>query len=89
VLVAGFAATCLALAVFAASSPAERRFRFRVREPARGKLSEIRLRTRGPAVQPAARTVLLKVRRRSAPPPDRYPYGRDSGGEPGERGRGT
>jgi hypothetical protein len=54
---------------------AERLIKFRVLDRARGKLSEIRLRVRGPEVQPAATTVLLKVRRRPAPPPpDPYPY---------------
>ena len=62
---------------FASVDPGEsalRLFKFRVLDRARGKLSEIRLRARGPEVQPAATTVLLKVRRRAAPPPDPYPY---------------
>jgi hypothetical protein len=65
---------CEAVANLDPGKRAERLIKFRVRDRARGKLSEIRLRVRGPDVQPAATTVLLKVRRRPAPPPDPYPY---------------
>jgi hypothetical protein len=65
---------CEAVANLDPGEKTERLIKFRVRDRARGKLSEIRLRIRGPEVQPAAETVLLKVRRRPAPPPDPYPY---------------
>jgi hypothetical protein len=66
---------CESVANLDPGNRAERTIKFRVLDRARGKLSEIRLRVRGPEVQPAATTVLLKVRRRPAPPPpDPYPY---------------
>jgi hypothetical protein len=65
---------CEAFASLEPGDRTDRAIRFRVLDRARGKLSEVRLRVRGPEVQPAATTVLLKVRRRPAPPPDPYPY---------------
>jgi hypothetical protein len=65
---------CEAFASIEPGDRTDRAIRFRVLDRARGKLSEVRLRVRGPEVQPAATTVLLKVRRRPAPPPDPYPY---------------
>jgi hypothetical protein len=69
--------------VFANVDPgasAERLFRFRVLDPARGKLSQIRLRARGPNLQAAARTVSVRVRRRPSLPPEPYRYGPMHGG---------
>jgi plastocyanin len=58
---------CEAVANVRSGASAEQEFSFRVLDRARGKLSKIRFRARGPHVEPAATTVSLRVRRWASP----------------------
>jgi plastocyanin len=58
---------CEAVANLPPGDSTKEEFSFRVLERARGKLSKIRFRVRGPEVDPEASSVTLKVRRKARP----------------------